>query len=350
MFDRIFNLFSHDLAIDLGTANTLVLVKGEGIKIAEPSVIALNKKTGKIIAVGRKAEPMLGKTPPDIIAVRPLKEGVISDFEATVKMLEHYIKKLHKDSLSQIIGPRPKVVVGIPSSITEVERRAVVKTVRQAKARQCFLVDEPMAAAIGAGLEVTPPTGNLIADIGGGTSEVALISLSGIVTGISLRKAGESMDQNIIDFVKKEKGLIIGPKTAERCKIEIGSALVEAENRGEKKTTGEVRGREMASGLPRAVTLSSGEIALAVSPTLQAIINTIKEVLEESPPELVSDVQKKGLTLAGGGCLLSDIDTLFSKELGIKVARAKDPQTCVVRGCGFLLDNKELLDRVSYHD
>jgi len=350
MLNYIFNLFSHDLAIDLGTANTLVLVKNEGIKIVEPSVIAIHRKSGEVVAVGRDAEPMLGKTPADIMAIKPLREGVISDFEATIKMLNSYIKKLHQDNLSKLIGPRPRVVIGIPSGITEVEKRAVTKAAMRAKVRQIFLVDEPMAAAIGANLKISSPRGTFILDIGGGTSEIALISLGGVVQATSLKKAGESMDQNIMDYVKKEKGLIIGQKTAEKCKINAGSALEGLKDKTGSTPVHQVRGREMVSGLPRAVELTSDQIAKAVQPTLKAIIAAVKEILEDSPPELVSDIQKEGIVLAGGGSLLQKIDTLFTRELGIKVQRAPDPQTCVVRGCGYLLENNDLLKRVSYHD
>lgn len=344
MLDYLFQLFSQNLAIDLGTANTLLLIHNEGIKIVEPSVLAINKVSGKLIAVGREAEMMLGKTPPDIVAIKPLKEGVIADFEATSKMLDYYIKLLHPGKMAKYLGARPKVVIGIPSEVTEVERRAVSKAVISAGARACYLIDEPMAAAIGAGLKIAAPSGSFIVDIGGGTCEIALISLGGTVNGKSLRMAGESMNNNIIEYVKASKGLLIGDKTAEKCKVEIGSALTSKNS--QQVLTCEVSGRETSSGLPRAITLNSNEVAEAIKPTLSAIVIAIKQVLEHSPPELVADVQKTGLTLAGGSSLLRQIDKLITMEIGVKAELAQDPQTCVVRGCGYLLENEALLKRV----
>jgi rod shape-determining protein MreB len=347
MFDSLFGLFSYDLGIDLGTANTMVLVRNQGIKIRQPSVIALNKQTGNIIAVGTKAQQMIGKTPPDILAILPLENGVISDFEAVVKMITFYIKKIHAEkNIASLLGPKPRVIVGIPSEVTEVERRAVSKAILTAGARQCFLIDEPMAAAIGAGLKISSPVGSLIIDIGGGTTEIALISLGGIVAGKSLRKAGRSMDQNIVDYAKKECRLVIGQGSAEKAKIAAGAAITNW--KGDRKDLKYlISGREISSGLPRAVELTSDEIAKALKPTLQSISRAIIDILEEAPPELVADIQKKGMLLAGGGSLLRGMVELLKKKIGVGVALAEDPQTCVVRGCGHLLENKELLKRVT---
>lgn len=345
MFDLIYQYFSYDLGIDLGTANTLVLVKNEGIKIKEPSVIAINVKTKEVLAVGTTASKMFGKTPPDVSAIRPLKNGVISDFEATVKMLNAYIKKVHQGrKFSSILEAKPKIVVGIPSAVTEVEKRAVSKAVSMAGARQCFLVDEPMAAAIGAGLKVWEPSGSFIIDIGGGTCEIGLISLGGIVCGRSIKIAGEKFDDDIVDYVRKKHSLIIGPVSAEQCRISAGSAFpIQKEER--KKCL--ISGRSSLTGLPKALELGDEEIAAALKSSLGKIVLAIKDVLDEAPPELVSDIEKRGIVLAGGGCLLDNLDIFLSAELETKVTRAADPQTCVVRGCGYLLENSSLLKRVS---
>ena len=309
LFDYILGRFSNDLAIDLGTANTLVYVKGKGIVLDEPSVVAVHQDARgvkKVLAVGAEAKIMLGRTPGNITAIRPLRDGVIADFDVTEAMLKHFILKVH--NRKALVHPR--IIVAVPSGITQVEKRAVRETAIQAGAREIYLIEEPMAAAIGAGLKVTSPSGSFIVDIGGGTCEAALISLGGIVNGKSLKTAGESMDQNIVDYTKKKKNLIIGQQSAERSKIEAGSATINIKNKEKLETA--LSGRETISGLPRAVKISDAEIAEAVRPSLMEILGAIKDILEDAPPELVADVQKDGIIFAGGGSLLRNIIDFFS--------------------------------------
>ena len=342
MLNFIFSLLSFDLGIDLGTSNLLVLVSGKGIVVNEPSVVARQKiKNGKIIALGKEAKKMTGKTPEEIEVIRPLRDGVISDFDATLAMLDHYIRQVH-----QVPGPipkipKPKVVIGIPSGVTEVERKAVGDAVMAAGARKCFLVEEAMAAAIGAGLPVASPKGQLMVDVGGGTSEIAVLSLGGVVIRRCLRMAGDEMDKAVINFVRLKHGLYIGVSTAEEVKINIGSA---ASLSREKSFV--VRGRDMESGLPRSVKLSSVEIREALAPIIQQIIAAVSEVLEETPPELVADVLRHGISLAGGGALLPGLDKSISEKAKMPVWVVDDPQTAVVRGCGKLLEDGKLLERV----
>jgi rod shape-determining protein MreB len=346
MLDFVWKYFSHDIGIDLGTVNTLVLVKGKGIAIREPSVVAIHKKTHQVLAIGTEARRMLGRTPQTIEAVRPLKDGVISDFDTTEAMLRHFIRLVHQNytgsaSVKLPKVPRPRVVVGIPSGVTEVERRAVQDAALSAGARLAYLIEEPMAAAIGAGLPIEEPEGTMIVDIGGGTTEIAVISLGGMVINRSLRVAGDELDQDIVNYMRMRYGLLIGEKTAEEVKISIGSA---SPLKQEKETV--VRGRDLASGLPKSLKISSVEVREALMPTINQIITAISEVLEETPPELLSDILERGITLAGGGALLRGLDAKISEESKIPVWVAEDPLTTVVRGCGKVLDDLDLLARV----
>ena len=342
MLDFFFGLFSHDLAIDLGTSNTLVYVKGKGIAIREPSVVARHKKTKKILAIGSEAKKMEGKTPAQIEAFRPLKDGVIADFDATQAMLAHYINITHENPSKFIPTiPRPKVVVGIPSGVTEVERRAVQEAALSAGARTAYLVEEPMAAAIGANLPIEEPKGNMIVDIGGGTTEIAVISLSGIVINKSIKIAGDEFDGAIAHYVRLKHSLMLGIPSAEAAKIAIGSAYP---NSMEKHFV--VRGRDLESGLPKSVKLSSGEVREAISSVLNDIIEIIDETVEEIPPELIGDVLEQGITLAGGGALISGIDKAIAESIKMPVWITDDPLTTVVRGCAKLLDNNTLLQKI----
>jgi rod shape-determining protein MreB len=345
MLNRLFGFFSHDIGIDLGTANTIVLVRGKGIVIREPSVVAIHKKSKDILAVGAAAKEMVGKTPANILAVRPLREGVISDFETTEKMLHFFIGKVHESPSRLPKLPRPRVVIGIPSGVTEVERRAVSDAALSAGAREVHLIEEPMAAAIGAGMPINEPQGSLIVDIGGGTTEIAVISLGGIVVGKSLRVAGDSMDQNIIDFARRKFNLLLGERSAEEIKIKLGSAFP-FENPEEETREAALRGRALSTGLPKEIPALRPDIREAISPSINQIARAVKDAIEETPPELLSDVMKNGITLAGGGALLPGLDQLLSQECEVPVRRAKDPITCVVRGTGIALEELELLRRV----
>lgn len=342
ILDFLFGLVSHDLAIDLGTANTLVAVRGKGIVIREPSVVARHKKTKQILAIGSEAKRMLGKTPRTIEAFRPLNDGVIADFDATEAMLRHYIQLIHENPKSIIpTVPRPKVVIGIPSGVTEVERRAVSEAALAAGARSAYLVEEPMAGAIGSKLPVEDSRGSMIVDIGGGTTEIAVISLGGIVINRSLKTAGDELDEAIITYVRMKHALLLGQPSAEDTKIAIGSAF---HAREEKYTV--VRGRDLESGLPKSVKLSSSEIREALSNPLHEIIDAINETVEEVPPELIGDVLEQGITLAGGGSLLLGLDKAVAEATKMPVWVAPDPLTCVVRGAYMLLDNSKLLEKV----
>ncbi len=341
MINRIFGFFSHDVGIDLGTANTLVWVKGKGIVIREPSVIARHKKTKEILAIGSSAKRMLGRVPATIETIRPLRDGVIADFDATAAMLDHYIKKVHESGTVIPKIPRPRVVIGIPSGVTEVERRAVADAAVAAGARQAHLVEEPMAAAIGAGLSIEDPKGKFVVDIGGGTTEIAVISLGGIVIGRSIRIAGDELDEAIVKYARLKYSLLLGESTAEDVKINIGSA---AASKREKYHV--IRGRDLESGLPKSVKLSSSEVRESLAPTIREIIGNIVEALEETPPELVSDIMEKGIVMAGGGSLLPGIDKVVSEETKMPVWIAEDPITCVVRGCGKVLEEPRLLKKI----
>lgn len=346
MLNNLFGLFSHDIGIDLGTANTLVLVRGQGIVIREPSVVARHKKTKEILAVGGGAKRMEGRTPQTIEAIRPLKDGVIADFDATAAMLEYFIKQVHElPEGARRIGlpklPKPRVVVGIPSGVTEVERRAVQDAALTSGARLAFLIEEPMAAAIGAGLAVEEPGGIFVVDIGGGTTEIAVISLGGIVLNRGLRIAGDEMDEAIISYLRMRYSLLLGIRTAEEIKIAIGSAVPQ---KTEKKYV--VRGRDLETGLPKSVKVSSEEVREAISPVITQMMTRIEDTLEETPPELVSDIMERGVLLAGGGALLPGIDQLISESLKVPVFIAEDPLTAVVRGTGKVLEDPRLLSRV----
>lgn len=343
MLGRLLGLFSHDIGIDLGTANTMVLVRGKGIVIREPSVVAIHRKTKDILAIGTEAKQMVGKTPANILAIRPLREGVISDFEITEQMLKFFITKVHSTPSRIPRIPRPRVVIGIPSGVTEVERRAVSDAARGAGAREVHLLEEPMAAAIGAGLPIQEPQGFMVVDIGGGTTEIAVISLGGIVVGKSLRTAGDAMDSNIIDYARKHFNLLLGERTAERIKIDIGSAFSSEKNDSLETV---MRGRDLASGLPREIPVSAVEIREALNPAVSHIVRMVKDAVEETPPELLADIMKSGIVLAGGASQLRGVDRLIAQETGIPTAVADDPMTCVVRGAGKVLEDLELLRRV----
>ena len=331
-----FSFMNKDMGIDLGTANTLVYVKGRGIVTREPSVVAIQTTTRQVLAVGEEAKKMIGRTPGDIVAIRPLKDGVIADFDVTQSMLKHFIKSAYKRrSLFQ-----PRVVVCVPSGVTEVEKRAVEEATIHAGAREAYLIEEPMAAAIGAGLPVQEPTGSLIVDIGGGTTEVAVISLGGIVTSRSIRVGGDELDESIIVYIKKEYNLMIGERTAEEIKINVGSA-----DGGIDKKEMDIRGRDLISGLPKTIVVSSTEIYEALREPVSNIIEAIKTTLEKTPPELASDIIEQGIMLTGGGALLDGIDRLITQETGMPVKIAEDPLDCVAIGTGLALDNIEVLKK-----
>ncbi len=340
MINRLLGKFSNDLGIDLGTANTLVFVKEKGIIINEPSVVAINKRTDQIVAVGKDAKDMIGKTPPHIETSRPLNKGVISDFEVTEKMLKYFIDKVHQESFT--IVPRPMVVVGVPLDVTEVERKAAEDAALSAGARKVHLVEEPMLAAIGARLPITDSIGSMIVDIGGGTTEIAVISLSGVVTSKSLPIAGEEMNRNIIQYAREKFNLLLGERVAEQVKIRIGSAL-----ELEEVLEIQMRGRDLITGLPKEIIVTDEQIREALARSVRTIIDNIKSTLEVTPPELVADIYERGIVLTGGGALLRGISEAISAVAEIPVRVAEDPLTCVVRGAGALLDNPELLSDVT---
>ncbi len=339
MFNKFLGKFSKDLGIDLGTKNTLVYTPDKGIIINEPSVVAVNKRTDEILAVGEEAKKMVGKTPAHIQAIKPLVDGVISDFEVTEKMLKYFIDKAHKESFTLI--PRPRVVIGVPLDITEVEKKAVEDATRSAGARQVFLIEESMAAAIGTRLPIAEATATMIVDIGGGTTEISVISLGGVVTWRSLRLAGNELDNNIIEFIREEFNILIGEQVSENIKIKIGSATELKE-----KIEMQVRGRDLINGLPRAVVVNDTQIRESMSRTIDQIIDNIKITLEKTPPELVSDIYEHGIILTGGGSLLRGLDKEIAQATKIPVRVAEDPLTCVVRGTSILLSDPDLLDKV----
>jgi rod shape-determining protein MreB len=335
----LLGLFSLDIGIDLGTANTLVAVRGRGILINEPSWVAIEKKSRRALAIGSEARQMVGRTPSNIIAIRPLRDGVISEFEITQAMLEYFIGKAHEQTIVPI--PRPRVVVGIPSGVTEVEKRAVFDATMSAGAREAFLIEEPMAAAIGAGLPITESRGSMIVDIGGGTTEVAIFSMGGIVISRSIRVAGDEMDEDIISYMRTKYNLLIGERMAERAKIEIGSAYPLPEER-----TVTMRGRNLINGLPEAVDVSSIELREALSQSAQVVIDTVKDALEETPPELIADLMETGICMAGGGSQLAGLTERIAEEVNMRVWLAEDPMTCVARGAGRVLEDYDNLRRV----
>jgi rod shape-determining protein MreB len=339
MLNKLLSYISEDVAIDLGTANSLVYVRGRGIVIQEPSVVAVNQKTGQILAIGLEAKKMVGRTPAHIVATRPLRAGVVSDFEVTEQMLKYFIEKVHKKKF--ILNPRPRVIVGIPCGVTEVEKKAVRDATINAGAREVFLIEQPMAAAIGARLQVQEAGGNFIVDIGGGTTEVAVISLGGIVISKSLRVAGDKLNEDIIQFAQNEYKLLIGERTAEEIKIGIGSAYPLKEKRELP-----MRGRNLVTGLPEEILVSDEEIRKAMEKSIRQIINEIKIAIEETPPELLADVMAKGIHLAGGGSLLRGLDILIQKETKMPTKIVEDPMTAVVRGAGLVLENLDQLREV----
>ncbi len=341
LFDNIFGLISNDLAIDLGTANTLIYVKGKGVVTDEPSVVAVQKDgrgDSRVLAVGREAKQMLGRTPGSIVAIRPMKDGVIADFEVAEAMLRYFIQKVHnRKSLV-----RPRIIIGIPSGITQVERRAIRESAQEAGAREVYLIDEPMAAAIGAGLPIEEASGNMIVDIGGGTTEVAVISLHDIVLSTTVRVGGDKMDDAIVAYLKKKYSLLIGERMAEQVKIAIGSAYPpeDVENM-------EVKGRDLIAGVPKTLDISNKEIFEALEEPVGQIVGAIREALEKTPPELAADIVDKGIVLAGGASLLKGMDVRLREETELPIIQAEDPLTCVVRGAGVALDELKLLKQIS---
>lgn len=339
MLGNILGRFSKDIGIDLGTANTLVYVRGKGIVMNEPSVVAVNIKTGRVLAIGEEAKRMVGKTPKHIVATRPLVEGVISDFEITEQMLRYFINKVHSDPMSFL--PRPRVVVGVPSGVTEVEKRAVEDAAHDAGAREVYLIDEPMAAAIGSRLSVQEPTGHMIVDIGGGTTEIAVISLGGVVVNQSLRVAGDKMNEDIIRYARDEFNLLLGERTAENLKIEIGSALPLSET-----MSMAMRGRDLVTGMPKEIIVTDEDIRRALSPSISTLVSAIKANVEQTPPELLADIMTSGILLAGGGSLLRGFAELVESETQVPVRVTEDPLTAVVRGTGVVLENLDTLSDV----
>ncbi|MBI4158275.1 MAG: rod shape-determining protein [Candidatus Yanofskybacteria bacterium] len=339
MFNRLFGFWSKDIGIDLGTANTLVYVRGKGIVINEPSIVAINQKTGKILAIGSEAKRMAGRTPGHIIVSRPLISGVVSDFEVTEQMLKYFIDKVHQESFS--ILPRPRVVVGVPSGVTEVEKRAVEDATYNAGAREVYLIEEPMAAAIGSRLPVQEAVANVIVDIGGGTTEVAVISMGGVIASRSLRIAGDKLNEDIIRYLREEKNLFIGEPSAEALKITLGSAYPLQE-----EVEGRVRGRDLVSGLPKEIILTSEEVREALHKSTRSIVMAVKDTIEETPPELTADLINRHIFLAGGGALLRGLDKAIAQETKLFVKVVDDPLTAVARGCGFVLENVDQLSSI----
>ena len=339
MFNFFWDLFSSDLAIDLGTANTLVHVKGQGIVLREPSVVAINTNTEEVQAVGEEAKQMQGRAPGSITAIRPMKDGVIAHFEVTEKMISNFIRKVHNNRKTLV---RPRVVIAVPSGITQVEKRAVRDSAESAGAREVYLIEEPMAAAIGVDLPVQEPTGNMIIDIGGGTTEVAIISMSGIVFSKSVRIAGDEMDEAIVNYVKKKYNLLIGERTAEEVKIQIGSAYPL-----KKKTTMEVKGRDLVAGIPKTLLISDEEVREALTETFGTIVEAVKIALERTPPELAADIVDKGVVVAGGGSLIRGLDTLLKEATGLPITLAVDPLSAVALGAGKVLNDPKLLRKIA---
>jgi rod shape-determining protein MreB and related proteins len=335
----LFSLFSSDLAIDLGTANTCVYVRGKGIVVNEPSIIAINKVNGRVEAVGKEAKEMLGRTPGNIVAIKPMKDGVIADFEYTEKMLAYFIRKAHNN---RNVWVRPRIVIGVPSEITQVEKRAVKDSAYRAKASEVHLVEEAMAAAIGAGMPITEPSGNMIVDIGGGTTDIAVISLAGIVYSKAVRVAGNEMDEAIIQYIRKTYNLLIGERTAEAIKMEIGSAYPL-----EERMTMEIKGRHLIEGVPKTITITDEEIRESLAETVSVIVDAVRVALERTPPELSADIVDRGIVLTGGGALLKNLDKRLREETGLPLAMAEDPLSSVVLGAGKMLSDFNLLRKIS---
>ena len=334
----LFSLFSSDLAIDLGTANTLVFAKGKGIVVNEPSIVAINKTNGEVEAVGKEAKEMLGRTPGNIVAIRPMKDGVIADFKVTERMLNYFIQKAHGRKM--LVHPR--IVIGVPSEITQVEKRAVIDSAYRAKASEVHLVEQAMVAAIGAGLPITEPSGNMVVDIGGGTTDVAVISLSGIVYARSVRVAGNEMDDAIMQYLKRKYNLLIGERTAEQIKITVGSAYPL-----EKPISMDIKGRNLIEGVPKTITIDDSEIREALGECVATIMNAIRVALERTPPELSADISDRGIVLTGGGAMLKNLDTRLREETGLPVSIAEDPLASVVLGTGKMLTDFKLLRRIA---
>jgi rod shape-determining protein MreB len=334
----LFSLFSSDLAIDLGTANTLVFARGKGIVVNEPSIVAINKNNGEVEAVGREAKDMLGRTPGNIVAIRPMKDGVIADFKVTERMLNYFIQKAH----GRKVLVHPRIVIGVPSEITQVEKRAVIDSAYRAKASEVHLVEQAMVAAIGAGLPITEPSGNMVVDIGGGTTDVAVISLSGIVYSRSVRVAGNEMDDAIVQYLKKKYNLLVGERTAEQIKMQVGSAYPL-----DKPITMEVKGRNLIEGVPKTILVNDGEIREALGECVATIVNAIRVALERTPPELSADISDRGIVLTGGGALLKNLDRRIREETGLPVSAAEDPLASVVLGTGRMLTDFKLLRRIA---
>ena len=334
----LFSMFSSDLAIDLGTANTLVYAKGKGIVVNEPSIVAINKNTGEVEAVGKEAKEMLGRTPGNIVAIKPMKDGVIADFKVTEKMLNYFIQKAHNRKM--LVHPR--IVIGVPSEITQVEKRAVMDSAYRAKASEVHLVEQAMVAAIGAGLPITEPSGNMVVDIGGGTTDIAVISLSGIVYSRSVRMAGNQMDEAIMNYLKRKYNLLIGERTAEQVKLEIGSAYPL-----DKPLTMEIKGRNLIEGVPKTITIDDSEVREALGECISTIMNAVRVALERTPPELSADISDRGIVLTGGGALLKNLDKRIREETGLPVSIADDPLASVVLGTGKMLSDFKLLRKIS---
>ncbi|MBF0210484.1 MAG: rod shape-determining protein [Desulfamplus sp.] len=342
ILDSLLGVFSSDLALDLGTANTLVYVKGKGIVLSEPSVVAVRtdkRAKNRVLAVGMEAKKMLGRTPGNIIAIRPMRDGVIADFEVTEAMLKHFIRKVHNNRRTLV---RPRIVIAVPSGITQVEKRAVRESAELAGAREVYLIEEPMAAAIGAGLPVTEPTCNMVVDIGGGTTEVAVISLAGIVTSRSIRVAGDKMDMAITQHIKRKYNLLIGERTAEIIKTTIGNAYPDEDM----VETIEIKGRDLVTGVPKILEIDSEEVCMSISEQIDAIVETVKIVLEQTPPELAADIVDNGIVLTGGGALLKNLDKLLREKTGLPIIIAEDPLSTVALGCGKALDAMSILREV----
>jgi rod shape-determining protein MreB and related proteins len=335
----LFSLFSSDLAIDLGTANTCVYVRGKGIVVNEPSIIAINKVNGRVEAVGKEAKEMLGRTPGNIVAIKPMKDGVIADFEYTEKMLAYFIRKAHNN---RNVWVRPRIVIGVPSEITQVEKRAVKDSAYRAKASEVHLVEEAMAAAIGAGMPITEPSGNMIVDVGGGTTDIAVISLAGIVYSKAVRVAGNEMDEAIIQYIRKTYNLLIGERTAEHIKMEVGSAYPL-----EERMTMEIKGRHLIEGVPKTITITDEEIRESLAETVSVIVDAVRVALERTPPELSADIVDRGIVLTGGGALLKNLDKRLREETGLPLAMAEDPLSSVVLGAGKMLSDFNLLRKIS---
>jgi rod shape-determining protein MreB and related proteins len=339
LFTLVAGFFSNDMAIDLGTANTLVYVKSEGIVLNEPSIVAIHQADNTVLAVGKEAKAMLGRTPGNIVAIRPLKDGVIADFDVTEKMLGYFIRRVHKRRALV----RPRIVIGVPSGITQVEKRAVRDSAMQAGAREVYLIEEPMAAAIGAGMPIIEPGGNMVVDIGGGTTEVAVISLSGIVYSRSVRIAGDEMDESIVQYIRKNYNLLVGERRAEEIKIRLGSAYPMG---GERRTM-EVKGRDLIDGIPKTIIIGDDEIREALREPIMTIVDAVRTALERTPPELAADIVDKGIVLTGGGALLKGLDLLLRQETNLPITVAEDPLSCVALGTGKVLDELDLLKKVA---